>query len=103
MDPNQFAYKPPKDVRQVSLGEYEIRKLWDDSKAEFYYVLAQKYKIERCELKGEGDDAEPNWDNIIETIEDWGVVPTHRGDEEWAAREADHYNIEVPADEYKED
>lgn len=98
---NQFAYNPPKDVRQVSLGEYEIRKLWDDSKAEFYYVLAQRYKIERCEMVGEDDKKEPNWDNIIETMEDWGVVPTHRGDLDWANREAEHYGITVPEDEFK--
>ena len=98
---NQFAYKPPKDVRQVSLGEYEIRKLWDDQKAEFYYVLAQRYKIERCEMKGEGDDAEPNWDNIIDTKLDWNAPQGYIGDEDWAKKTAEHFEIDFPTEEFK--
>lgn len=102
--------KFPKNLRSTDLGDRELRKKWDDQKAEFYYELAQKYKIERCELitknvrdsKGKQHKVEePNWDNIVETMEDWGAVPMNRGDIEWAKRQAEHYGIEVPVDEYK--
>lgn len=100
---NPYAFNQPKDIRNIQLGTYELRKLWDPATAEFYYVLAQRYRVERCEMVGEDDKKEPNWDNIIETVEDWGVVPSHRGDLDWAKRNAEHYGIEVPEEEYKQE
>lgn len=99
---DQFAYKPTPNKRTIDLGEYEIRKLWDTVKADFYYVLARRFREETCEMEGEGADAKPNWDNITDSKDDWGAYPQDKGDLDWAKRNAEHFGLEVPTEEFKQ-
>lgn len=98
MNAGQFTQpQQPKDLRSMTTGKLELRKLWSVPKAEFIYALFVEVKTEKCELK----DDEPNWDNIIDTKLDWNAPQGYVGDEEWAKKTAEHFEIEFPKEEFK--
>lgn len=97
---DQFKYnQPPKNVRSEGTGKLQLRKLWAIPDAKYIWALYQEYKTETCELV----DDEPNWDNITNTEYQWGTQQGFMGEEEWAKKTAEHFGIEFPEEEYKED
>ena len=93
--PNQ-----PQNVRSVTTGKLELRKLWSVPQAEFIYALFVEVKVETCELN---EDKTPNWDKITNTELDWRTPQGYVGDEDWAKKTAEHFEIEFPTEEYKAD
>lgn len=91
--PNQ-----PQNVRSVTTGKLELRKLWSVPQAEFIYALFVEVKVETCELN---EDKTPNWDKITNTELDWRTPQGYVGDEDWAKKTAEHFEIEFPKEEYK--
>lgn len=87
----------PKNIRSMTTGKLELRKLWSVPKAEFIYALFVEVKTETCELK----DDEPNWDNILTSDISWNTPQGYVGDEDWAKKTAAHFEIEFPEEEYK--
>ncbi len=98
MNAGQFQQpQQPKNIRSMTTGKLELRKLWSVPKAEFIYALFVEVKTETAELK----DDEPNWDNIIDTKLDWNAPQGYIGDEEWAKKTAEHFEIDFPTEEFK--
>ena len=98
MNAGQFQQpQQPKDLRSMTTGKLELRKLWSVPKAEYIYALFVEVKTEKCELK----DDEPNWDNILSTTYNWNTPQGYVGDEEWAKKTAEHFEIEFPEEEFK--
>ena len=98
MNAGQFQQpQQPKNIRSMTTGKLELRKLWSVPKAEFIYALFVEVKTETAELK----DDEPNWDNIIDTRLDWNAPQGYIGDEEWAKKTAEHFEIDFPTEEFK--
>lgn len=87
----------PNNQRSLTTGNLELRKLWSVPKAEFIYVLFVEVKTQTAALK----DGEPDWDNIEKEELDFQTPQGYVGDEEWAHRTADHFEIEFPEEEYK--
>lgn len=98
--PNQMPPRAPMNVRSLTTGKLELRKLWSVPKAEFIYALFVEVKDQTAEIKEGG---EVNWDNILKEELDWRTPQGYVGDEEWAHRTADHFEIEFPEEEYKAD
>lgn len=105
--PNQ-----PQNVRSVTTGKLELRKLWSVPQAEFIYALFVEVKVETCEMEEEthknvnGKEVitqVPNWDKIISTETDWRTPQGYVGDEAWAKKTAEHFEIAFPKEEYKAD
>lgn len=98
MNAGQFQQpQQPKNIRSMTTGKLELRKLWSVPKAEFIYALFVEVKTETAELK----DDEPNWDNIIDTKLDWNAPQGYIGDEDWAKKTAEHFEIDFPTEEFK--
>ena len=98
MNAGQFQQpQQPKNIRSMTTGKLELRKLWSVPKAEFIYALFVEVKTETAELK----DDEPNWDNIIDTKLDWNAPQGYIGDEDWAKKTAEHFGIDFPTEEFK--
>lgn len=93
--PNQ-----PQNVRSVTTGKLELRKLWSVPQAEFIYALFVEVKVETAELN---EDKTPNWDKITSTELDWRTPQGYVGDEEWGKKTAAHFEIPFPEEEYKAD
>lgn len=91
--PNQ-----PQNVRSVTTGKLELRKLWSVPQAEFIYALFVEVKVETAELN---EDKTPNWEKITSSELDWRTPQGYVGDEEWAKKTAEHFEIEFPTEEYK--
>lgn len=87
----------PKNIRSMTTGKLELRKLWSVPKAEFIYALFVEVKTETCEMK----DDEPNWENILTADINWNTPQGYVGDEDWAKKTAKHFEIEFPEEEYK--
>lgn len=95
--PQQF--NQPKNMRSTTTGKLELRKLWSVPKAEFIYALFVEVKTETCEMEKD----EPNWDKILTTDLSWQTPQGYVGDEEWAKKTAEHFEIEFPKEEFKMD
>ena len=93
----QIPTQAPKNVRSMTTGKLELRKLWSVPKAEYIYALFVEVKTETAELKGD----EPNWDKITDTQLTWQTPQGYIGDEEWAKKTAEHFEIDFPEDEFK--
>lgn len=97
----------PQNQRSMTTGKLELRKLWSVPKAEFIYALFVEVKTETCEMQTVSKDGkevlEPNWEKITTTDVDWRTPQGYAGDEEWAKKTAEHFEIEFPTEEYKED
>ena len=96
MQPNA---NQPQNIRSLTTGKLELRKLWSVPKAEFIYALFVEVKDQVAEI----EDDKPNWDKITSETLDWRTPQGYVGDEEWAKRTADHFEIEFPTEEYKAD
>lgn len=88
----------PSNQRSITTGKLELRKLWSVPQAEFIYALFVEVRIETAELN---EDKTPNWDKITSTELDWRTPQGYVGDEEWARKTAEHFEIEFPKEEYK--
>ena len=98
MNAGQFQQpQQPKNIRSMTTGKLELRKLWSVPKAEFIYALFVEVKTETCEIEGET----PNWDKITNTTLDWNAPQGYVGDEEWAKKTAEHFEIDFPTEEFK--
>ena len=93
--PNQ-----PNNVRTITTGKLELRKLWSVPQAEFIYALFVEVKVETAELN---EDKTPNWEKITSSELDWRTPQGYVGDEDWAKRTAEHFEIAFPEEEYKAD
>lgn len=91
------ANMQPNNKRTLTTGKLELRKLWSVPKAEFIYALFVEVKVEEAELV----DGEPNWDNIVATETSYQTPQGYVGDEDWAKKTAEHFEIEFPEEEYK--
>lgn len=91
--PNQ-----PNNVRSITTGKLELRKLWSVPQAEFIYALFVEVKVETAELN---EDKTPNWEKITSSELDWRTPQGYVGDEDWAKRTAEHFEIAFPEEEYK--
>ena len=91
--PNQ-----PQNVRSVTTGKLELRKLWSVPQAEFIYALFVEVRVETAELN---EDKTPNWDKIVTSELDWRTPQGYVGDEDWAYKTAEHFEIAFPTEEYK--
>lgn len=89
------------NVRSMTTGKLELRKLWSVPKAEFIYALFVEVKTETCELTEVDGTKVPNWDNITDTTLNWQTPQGYVGDEEWAKKTAEHFEIEFPEEEFK--
>lgn len=101
---NNAPINQPNNVRSITTGNLELRKLWSVPQAEFIYALFVEVKIETCEMeeKDKGELA-PNWDKIKSTELDWRTPQGYVGNEEWAKKTAEHFEIAFPTEEYKAD
>lgn len=89
--------KQNNNIRSRYTDKVELRKLWHIPEAKYIWALYLGYEQETCELV----DGEPNWDNIVKTEEGFTNPQGYVGDEEWAARTAEHFKIEMPTEEYQ--
>lgn len=87
----------PKNIRSTGTEDIELRKLWNIPEAKYIWALYRKYITETCEMDGD----EPNWDKIVKAEEEWGTQQGFLGDEEWAKKTAEHFNIPMPTEEYQ--
>ena len=98
--PNQ-----PNNVRSVTTGKLELRKLWSVPQAEFIYALFVEVRVETAEMETVTVDGKettkPNWDKITTSELDWRTPQGYVGDEEWAKKTAEHFEIAFPEEEYK--
>lgn len=97
MQPNVST---PNNQRSITTGKLELRKLWSVPQAEFIYALFVEVKVETAELN---EDKTPNWDKITDTTLDWRTPQGYVGDEDWAHKTAEHFEIAFPTEEYKAD
>lgn len=98
MNAGQFQQpQQPKNVRSMTTGKLELRKLWSVPKAEFIYALFVEVKTETCEM----EDDKPNWDKITNTTYDWNAPQGYVGNEAWAGKTAEHFEIKFPEEEFK--
>ena len=93
--------RQPQNVRSRTTGKLELRKLWSVPEAKYIYVLFVEVKTETCELVKEGDKETPNWEKITNTSLDWNAPQGYVGDEEWAKKTAEHFEIAFPEEEFK--
>lgn len=87
----------PNNQRSITTGKLELRKLWSVPKAEFIYALFVEVNVETCEV----EDDKPNWDKITSSELSWQTPQGYVGDEEWAHKTAEHFEIPFPEEEYK--
>lgn len=101
LPPNIKSQLPPNNVRYIyAEGDeagLELRKSWNIPLAKYMYVLAERVKVETCELD---ENDQPNWDKITKTEYKWQTHPQHIGDEEWGKKTAEHFNLPFPTEEY---
>lgn len=93
----QIPTQAPKNQRSMTTGKLELRKLWSVPKADFIYALFVEVKTETCEM--DGDKA--NWDKITDTQLTWQTPQGYVGEEEWAKKTAEHFEIDFPTEEFK--
>lgn len=87
----------PKNVRSMTTGKLELRKLWSVPKAEFIYALFVEVKTETAEMEND----EPNWEKITSSELNWQTPQGYIGDEDWAKKTAEHFEIVFPEEEWK--
>lgn len=97
---NNAPINQPNNVRTITTGKLELRKLWSVPQAEFIYALFVEVKVETAELN---EDKTPNWEKITSSELDWRTPQGYVGDEDWAKRTAEHFEIAFPKEEYKAD
>lgn len=97
----------PNNLRSKTTGKLELRKLWSVPKAEFIYALFVEVETQECEMETVSEDGKdtvkPNWDKIVKSTIDWQTPQGYIGDEEWAHKTAEHFEIDFPTEEWKGD
>lgn len=97
----------PNNLRSKTTGKLELRKLWSVPKAEFIYALFVEVETQECEMTSVSKDStettEPNWDKIVKSEKTWQTPQGYVGDEEWAKKTAEHFEINFPEEEWKGD
>ena len=93
------AERKPNNKRSRTTGKLELRKLGSVPKADFIYALFVEVETETCAMKG----AEPDWNNVITSELSWQTPQGYVGEEEWAKKTAEHFEIEFPTEEWKAD
>lgn len=97
----------PNNVRTITTGNLELRKLWSVPQAEFIYALFVEVRVETAEMETATVDGkettQPNWDKITTSTLDWRTPQGYVGNEEWAKKTAEHFEIAFPTEEYKAD
>lgn len=95
----------PKPNNQISktTGKLELRKLWSVPQADFIYALFLEVETTTYELKEDNgrmviDETKPTG-----TETTWQTPQGYVGNEEWAKKTADHFEIAFPTEEYKAD
>lgn len=94
----------PNQGKQKRLKEYRLLKCWvptaipadaggNDDLPGYRYALQQRVEVETPVYDDKGKLTDD-----VETKRKWTVVG--EGSEAWAKANAEHYNIEVPTDEY---
>lgn len=86
--------------RSLTTGKLELRKLWSVPKAEFIYALFVEVRTQTAALNTE--TKEPDWDEIVKEELSFQTPQGYVGDEEWAKKTAEHFEIPFPEEEYKE-
>lgn len=97
---NNAPINQPNNIRSITTGNLELRKLWSVPQAEFIYALFVEVKVETAELN---EDKTPNWEKITSSELDWRTPQGYVGNEEWAKKTAEHFEIAFPTEEYKAD
>ena len=65
---NNAPINQPNNIRSITTGNLELRKLWSVPQAEFIYALFVEVKVETAELN---EDKTPNWEKITSSELDW--------------------------------
>lgn len=89
------------NVRSRTTGVLELRKLWMIPEAKFIWALFIEYEQETCATVEVDGVETPNWDDIVSSEKGWQNPQGYLGDEEWAKKTAEHFNIEFPEEEYQ--
>ena len=89
--------KQPKNIRSTTTGKLELRKLWNVPKAESIQALFVEVQTETAEMVKD----EPDWEKITTTSIDWQTPQGYVGDEEWAKKTAEHFELALPTEEWK--
>lgn len=89
----------PNNTRSITTGKLELRKLWSVPKAEFIYALFVELRTETAKLR----KGTPDWSHITSSELSWQTPQGYVGDEEWARKTAEHFEISFPEEEYKAD
>lgn len=89
------------NVRSRTTGNVELRKLWNVPEGKYFWGLFVEYEEETCKMNGEGKHAVPDWSNIVKRDKGWNCPQGYVGDEDWAKRTAEHFEIDMPTEEYK--
>ena len=90
--------KTPNNKLSKTTGKLELRKLWSVPKAEFIYALFLEVETTTYDFK---DDKEIDETKPLSTEVSWQTPQGYIGDEEWAKKTAEHFDIEFPSEEYK--
>lgn len=94
----------PDNIRSRALpNTLELRKMWSVQDANYFFVLVQQYETQTA--LGRTEDNKPDWDGELETATQYApaVNQGYTGDEEWAKKNAEHFNLTVPTEEYKDE
>lgn len=100
---NNAPINQPNNIRSITTGNLELRKLWSVPQAEFIYALFVEVKVETCEQKEVDGKLVPDWEKITTSELDWRTPQGYVGNEEWAKKTAEHFEIAFPTEEYKAD
>lgn len=90
-----------KNKRSRMTGKLELRKLWYVPDGKYIYALAVEVETQTAPTPEKGQ--EPDFDSK-DTISEkgWSVPQGYTGDEDWAKRTAEHFDIAFPEEEWKE-
>lgn len=103
MQPGQQPMQPDNIRSRALPNTLEFRKLWSVQEGDYFYMLVQQYETQTATARTE--DGKPDWDGELETTTQFGpaVNQGYAGDEEWAKKNAEHFNLAVPTEEYKDE
>lgn len=93
--------KTPSNKISKTTGKLELRKLWSVPQAEFIYALFLEVKTDTCEMKEDNGKMVPDETKVISSEIDWQTPQGYVGDEAWAKKTAEHFEIEFPKEEWK--
>ena len=100
---NKQNVRSKMDLTEDKSPIVELRKHWDVREASYIYAVYARYIEETAATTGTGKHIVPDWNKIVKRQYVWGplIAQGGAGDEEWAKKTAEHFNIVVPTNEYK--